>query len=172
MQSSIFVHPTAIISNECVIGDNTKVWVNTQIREHSEIGSNCILSKDVYIDCNVFIGDRCKIQNGVSIYNGVRIEDDVFVGPHVCFTNDKSPRAFENSWEITPTLVRRGASIGANSTIICGVTLGEFCMVGAGSVVARSVPPFTLVVGNPAAFVSYIDESGSRTDKNPLAHKI
>lgn len=172
MPRSIFIHQTAVVSDDCVIGDGTKIWVNAQIREHSEIGDNCTVSKDVYIDSNVFIGARCKIQNGVSIYDGVRIEDDVFIGPHVCFTNDKTPRAFENSWEITPTLVRQGASIGANATIVCGVTLGEFCMVGAGSVVTRNVAPFTLVMGNPAIFVGYIDVSGSRTDSDPRAKPI
>ena len=171
MRHSDFIHPTAIVSDECVIGPGTKVWVNAQIRERSQIGKDCILSKDVYVDRNVSIGDSCKIQNGVSIYDGVRIEENVFVGPHVCFTNDKVPRAFNNSWEIRPTLVKKGASIGANATIVCGVTLGEFCMVGAGSVVIRNVDPYTLVAGNPADFVSYIDESGFKTDKNPLEKK-
>ena len=172
MITSDFIHPTAIVSDDCVIGPGTKVWVNAQIREHSQIGKGCIVSKDVYVDRNVFIGDYCKIQNGVSIYDGVRVEEKVFIGPHACFTNDRTPRAFNESWEIKPTLVKKGASIGANATIVCGVTLGEFCMVGAGSVVTRSVDPYTLVTGNPAEFVSYIDESGLRTDESPLEKKL
>ncbi|MBS1963924.1 MAG: N-acetyltransferase [Bdellovibrionales bacterium] len=111
------------------------------------------------------IGNRCKIQNSVSIYDGVTIEDDVFVGPHACFTNDKLPRAFVTDWEITPTLVKKGASIGANSTIVCGVTVGEYAMVAAGSVVTRDVPPYTLVMGNPARAVARIDQRGRRVEE-------
>ncbi|MDR2940978.1 MAG: N-acetyltransferase, partial [Treponema sp.] len=121
----VFIHESAHISLDTKIGDGTKIWINSQVREHSQIGENCIISKDTYIDEYVVIGNRVKIQNGVSVYHGVIIEDDVFVGPNATFTNDHVPRAFNSSWEISETIVRKGASIGANATIICGVTIGE-----------------------------------------------
>lgn len=159
---NIFIHPSADISANATIGNDTKIWINSQIREASIIGKNCIISKDTYIDRGVNIGDNCKIQNSVSIYQGVTIEDDVFIGPNVCFTNDKLPRAFDLEWKITSTLVQKGASIGANATIICGVTLGEYCMVAAGSVVTKDVKAYTLVMGNPAKHYSYIDKQGNK----------
>jgi UDP-2-acetamido-3-amino-2,3-dideoxy-glucuronate N-acetyltransferase len=160
--SNIYIDKTANVSQEAKIGPGTKIWINSQIREKSIIGENCIISKDTYIDTNVTIGNNCKIQNGVSVYQGVTIEDDVFIGPNACFTNDKIPRAFDENWEITPTFVKRGASIGANSTIVCGVTLGEYCMVAAGSVVTKDVEPYSLVLGNPAKHYSYIDKMGNK----------
>jgi acetyltransferase-like isoleucine patch superfamily enzyme len=164
---SVYIHPTATVDAGAVIGEGTRVWVNVQIREGVTIGSNCILSKDVYIDHHVSIGDGCKVQNSVSIYNGVTLEDDVFVGPNACFTNDRVPRAFQSDWKVTPTLVKHGASIGANATIVCGITIGEYAMVGAGSVVIRDVEPYALVVGNPARAVGYVDRNGNRMDKRP-----
>jgi len=158
----VFIHPSANVSNEAVIGAGSKVWINVQIREHAVIGKNCILSKDVYIDHSVRIGDRCKIQNSVSVYSGVTIKDDVFVGPNVSFTNDKVPRAFNTEWEITPTIVESGASIGANATIVCGVTLEAYAMVAAGAVVTKSVPHHALVMGNPARIIGYVCRCGHR----------
>jgi acetyltransferase-like isoleucine patch superfamily enzyme len=163
--TDIFIHPTANVDNSCSIGSGTKIWVNAQIRENVKIGSNCIISKDTYIDHGVKIGSNTKIQNGVSIYNGVTIEDDVFIGPNATFTNDKIPRAFNTDWEIIPTVIKKGASIGANSTIICGITIGEYAMVAAGSVVTKDVEPYTLIMGNPAKQVSHIDKAGNRTSK-------
>lgn len=160
--TDVYIHPSANVSPKAVLGAGTKVWINVQIREDASIGAGCILSKDVYIDHAVRIGDRCKVQNSVSVYNGVTLEDDVFVGPNVAFTNDKVPRAFNAEWKITPTLVREGASIGANATIVCGVELGEYCMVASGAVVTRSVAPYTLVMGNPARPVAKIDRLGNR----------
>lgn len=159
------IHPTATIDPRAVIGDGTRVWVNVQIREGASVGSDCIVSKDVYIDHGVSIGNRCKVQNSVSIYNGVTIEDDVFIGPNASFTNDKVPRAFNAEWAITPTTVRRGASIGANATIVCGIEIGEFAMIAAGSVVTRDVAPYTLVMGNPAKAVGRIDRAGNRVER-------
>ena len=164
MTETTFIHPTANVSNIAEIGEGTKIWINVQIREKAKVGRSCIISKDVYIDHEVRIGDRCKIQNGVSVYAGVDIADDVFVGPYATFTNDKVPRAFNVNWKITPTKIERGASIGANATIICGVTIGEYAMIAAGSVVTKSVPSYTLVMGNPARPVARIDEMGNRVE--------
>lgn len=166
---NVFVHHTANISNKSIIGANTKIWINAQIRENVSIGSNCIISKDTYIDMDVSIGSGCKIQNSVSIYNGVTIEDDVFIGPNACFTNDKVPRAFDANWQITPTLVQKGASIGANATIVCGITIGEYAMVAAGSVVTKDVAPYSLVIGNPAKHHSFIDKMGNKIEGTPDA---
>lgn len=162
MSEEVFVHPSANVSPKARIGNGTKVWINVQIRENAEIGEDCIISKDAYIDRSVRIGRRCKIQNSVSVYYGVEIGDDVFVGPNVAFTNDRIPRAFNTDWKITSTRVQNGASIGANATIVCGVTIGEYAMVAAGSVVTKDVPPYTLVMGNPARAVSKIDIAGNR----------
>jgi acetyltransferase-like isoleucine patch superfamily enzyme len=161
-REDIFIHDMAHVSDKAEIGENSKIWINAQIRENSKIGKGCIISKDTYIDTNVTIGNNCKIQNGVSIYQGVTIEDDVFIGPNVTFTNDKIPRAFNGEWKITPTLIKRGASIGANATIVCGVVVGEYSMVGAGAVVTKDVAPYTLVVGNPARYRYHIDKMGNR----------
>lgn len=162
LNKNVYFHPSAIVSESAIIGNGTKIWINVQIRENAQIGENCILSKDVYIDHSVKIGNRCKIQNSVSIYNGVEIGDDVFVGPNVSFTNDKVPRAFNLEWKITPTCVENGVSIGANATVVCGVIIGEFAMIAAGSVVTKNVAPFTLVMGNPARAISQIDRMGNR----------
>jgi acetyltransferase-like isoleucine patch superfamily enzyme len=160
--TEIFIHPTANVDKRCKIGLGTKIWINAQIRENAVIGNNCIISKDTYIDHGVNIGSNTKIQNGVSIYNGVTIEDDVFIGPNATFTNDKIPRAFSPSWKIIPTIIKRGASIGANATIICGVTIGEYSMVAAGSVVTKDVEPYSLVMGNPAIHKEFIDKMGNK----------
>lgn len=163
---NFIVHETAIVSEKAKIGDDTRIWVNVQIREDAEIGSNCIISKDVYIDHQVKIGSKVKIQNSVSVYKGVTIEDEVFVGPNAVFTNDYYPRAQNENWKITETLVKKGASIGANATIICGNTIGEYATVGAGSVVIKDVPPHALVVGNPAKIVGKVCKCGMKLDNN------
>lgn len=157
-----YINPTAHVSERAKIGAGTKIWINAQVREDAEIGENCVISKDVYIDHAVKIGNNVKIQNGVSVFNGVTIEDDVFVGPNAAFTNDYFPRAFNPDWQISKTLVKRGASIGANATIVCRHTLGEYCMVGAGSVVTADVEPYTLVVGNPARPIGKVCRCGQR----------
>lgn len=161
-QLSLFIHPSAHVSDAARLGHGTRVWINVQIREGAVIGDDCIISKDVYIDHNVTIGDRCKIQNSVSVYNGVAIGDDVFIGPNVSFTNDKVPRAFNTEWTVTPTVLMDGCSIGANSTLVCGITVGEYAMIAAGSVVTRDVAPYTLVMGNPARPVAKIDQAGNK----------
>jgi UDP-2-acetamido-3-amino-2,3-dideoxy-glucuronate N-acetyltransferase len=157
-----FKHPTAVV--ECDnIGDGTKIWHFAHIRAEAEIGKNCIIGKSVYIDTGVEIGNGVKIQNFVSVYNGVKIADDVFIGPSVTFTNDLYPRAF--SWAedmVISTEVKKGASIGANSTILCGVVIGEYAMIGAGSVVAKDVPPFGLMYGNPGKLKGFVCYCGRK----------
>jgi len=158
--SKIFIHPTAEVSPQAKIGEGTKIWNLVQIREGATIGKNCVISKDVYIDQGVTIGDGVKIQNGVSIYKGVTLEDEVFVGPHSTFTNDFRPRAFTKDWSIIPTLLRRGSSVGANATVMCGVTLGEYCMISAGAVITVDTLPFGLYIGNPARLKGFVSRSG------------
>ncbi len=155
-----YKHPTAIVEEGAVVGDGTRIWHFAHVRSGARIGEGCNLGKDVYVDVGVVIGNRVKIQNGVSVYRGVRLEDDVFVGPHVAFTNDKYPRAFNEEWEVVPTLVREGASIGANATIVCGVTIGRYAMVAAGSVVTKDVPDHGLVAGNPARLIGFVCTCG------------
>jgi UDP-2-acetamido-3-amino-2,3-dideoxy-glucuronate N-acetyltransferase len=162
--ASFYVHPTAEVSPDAQIGAGTRIWRQAQVREHAQIGETCNIGKGAYIDAHVHIGSNVKIQNNVSLFEGVTLEDGVFVGPHVCFTNDMLPRAITpegklksiDDWEITPTLVKYGASIGAGSIIICGLTIGEFALIGAGAVVTRDVPPHTLVFGNPARQHGYV----------------
>jgi acetyltransferase-like isoleucine patch superfamily enzyme len=152
------IHPTADVSPEALIGPGTSIWNQAQVRERARIGAECIIGKNVYVDTDVVIGDRVKVQNNVSLFHGVTVEDGVFVGPHVCFTNDRLPRAInadgsaktDADWEVSPTLVRRGAALGANSTILPGITIGRWAMVGSGSVVTRDVADLELVAGNPA----------------------
>jgi acetyltransferase-like isoleucine patch superfamily enzyme len=167
----IFIHSTAIVEEGSYVGEGTKIWVNSHIRKGADVGKNCIIGKDTYIDTNVTIGDDCKIQNGVSIFHGVTIENKVFIGPNVAFTNDMYPRAFVKEWEIRKTLIKKGSSIGANATIICGITLGEYCMVGAGSVVSKKVPRQALVVGNPAHIIGYVCECGIKLDRDGKCDK-
>ncbi len=162
--TSFYVHPTAEVSPDAQIGAGTRIWRQAQVREYAQIGETCNIGKGVYIDAHVHIGSNVKIQNNVSLFEGVTLEDGVFVGPHVCFTNDMLPRAITpegklksiDDWEITPTLVKYGASIGAGSIIICGLTIGEFALIGAGAVVTRDVPPHALVFGNPARQHGYV----------------
>jgi UDP-2-acetamido-3-amino-2,3-dideoxy-glucuronate N-acetyltransferase len=159
-----YIHPTAEVSPDAHVGTGTRIWDQVHVREHAHIGETCNIGKGVYIDCHVRIGSCVKIQNQVSVFEGVTLEDGVFVGPHVCFTNDLLPRAITpdgklknaDDWEVTPTLVKYGASIGAGSVIICGVTIGEYALVGAGSIVTRDVPPHALVFGNPARQNGYV----------------
>jgi len=159
---SFYAHPTAVVESED-IGDGTKIWHFVHVRSGSRIGRNCNLGKSVYIDTQAEIGDNVKIQNFVSVYKGVKIDDDVFVGPAVTFTNDLYPRAF--SWDeehVISTRICKGASLGANSTIVCGVTVGAYAMIGAGSVVTRDVPPYALVLGNPAKIKGWVCQCGRR----------
>jgi|TARA_B100000315_G_scaffold245626_1_gene271773 acetyltransferase-like isoleucine patch superfamily enzyme len=152
-----YIDDRAEVSSAAVIGAGCRIWDWTKIREEVHIGDGVSIGQGCYIDYGVAIGDRCKIQNGVNIYNGVTIGDEVFIGPTVTFTNDLHPRAV-GEWAVTPTVVGNGVSIGANATILCGVTIGDGAVVGAGSVVIGDVPARTLVVGNPARFVRLLTD--------------
>jgi UDP-2-acetamido-3-amino-2,3-dideoxy-glucuronate N-acetyltransferase len=162
------IHPTAEVSSRACIGEGTRVWNYAQIREDVVIGENCVIGKNVYIDFGVRIGDNVKIQNNVLVYHGLTIEDGVFLGPQVCLTNDRFPRAITpdghlkgvDDWEVSPTLICHGASIGASATVLAGLTIGRFAVVGAGAVVTRSVPDHGLVLGVPARLVGYACECG------------
>lgn len=161
----VFIHPTADVSDDAIIDRGTTIWNQAQVREHAQIGMKCNLGKDVYIDAEVKIGNNVKIQNGVSVCRGVEIEDDVFLGPHVSFTNDLFPRSWIVNFKLVQTLVKKGASIGANATIVCGITIGEYAMIGAGSVITQDVLPYTLVVGNPARITVFVGKSGQKLDE-------
>ena len=168
--NNITIHPTAEVSPKANIGSGTRIWHLVQIREGVTIGKNCIVGKDVYVDFDVKIGDNVKIQNSALIYHGATIEDGVFVGPQVCLTNDRNPRAItadgllkgNDDWVVGPTLIKYGASLGAGSVILPNVTVGRFALVGAGSVVTRNVPDHGLVVGNPARLVGYVCHCGRK----------
>ncbi len=159
-KSRIYVHPTAVVEENVKIGEGTRIWHFAHVREGAEIGKNCNIGKGVYIDCDVKIGNNVKIQNFVSLYRGVIVDDDVFIGPHVVSTNDKYPRAFNKEWRIIPTRIKKGASIGAGSVLVCGVEIGSYSMVGAGSVVTKNIPANGLVIGNPARLVGYVCRLG------------
>lgn len=161
------IHESAYVE-DAEIGDGTNIWHFVHVRKGARIGKNCNVGKGVYIDTKVEIGDNCKIQNFATLYQGVKIGNYVFIGPHVCFTNDVYPRAF--IWDekrLAKTIVKDGASIGANATILAGVIIGKYAMVGAGSVVTRDVPDYKLVIGNPAIVVGTVDKDGNvvRKDK-------
>ncbi len=168
------IHPTADVSSKARIGAGVQVWHQVQIRAGVHIGDNCILGKNVYIDQQVSIGRNVKIQNNASVYHGVTLEDGVFIGPHVCLTNDKNPRAIttdgkpksDMDWMVGTILVEYGASIGARAVVLPDVKIGRFAFVGAGAVVTRDVPAHGLVVGNPARLVGYVCKDGRKLVKH------
>lgn len=158
-----FIHETAIVDEGAMLGDNCRVWHWTHICKGAKIGANCSFGQGVFIADDVVLGENVKIQNNVSIYDAVRLEDNVFCGPSMVFTNVYNPRAEINrKSEYRPTIVRRGATLGANCTIICGVEIGEFAFIGAGAVVTRDVAPFGLMAGVPARQIGLVDRDGNR----------
>ena len=161
--SLYYVHESSYLDENVFIGEGTKIWHFCHIQSGAKIGKNCSLGQNVNISNNVIIGNGVKIQNNVSVYEGVEIEDDVFCGPSMVFTNDLTPRAkFPKGREnYKKTLVKKGASIGANATIVCGNTIGEYSLVAAGSVVTKDVPPYALVAGVPARVIGKVDKEGN-----------
>jgi UDP-2-acetamido-3-amino-2,3-dideoxy-glucuronate N-acetyltransferase len=160
-----FSHETAVIDEGCRIGQGTKIWHFSHIMSDCEIGRQCNIGQNVVVSPGVVLGNNVKVQNNVSIYTGVICEDDVFLGPSMVFTNIKNPRsAIIRKDQYSKTLVKRGASIGANSTIICGITIGEFAFIGAGAVVVKDVAAYALILGNPGRRVGWMSEFGHRLD--------
>lgn len=167
-----FAHSTAVIDEGCKIGKGTKIWHFSHIMPNCTIGENCNLGQNVVVSPEVVLGKNVKVQNNVSIYTGVICDDDVFLGPSMVFTNVINPRsAISRKNEYAKTHVRRGASIGANATIVCGHNIGEYAFIGAGAVITKNVPPYSLWVGNPAKQMGWISEYGHRLqfDKNNVA---
>lgn len=167
-----FAHPTAIIDDGCDIGDGTKIWHFSHVMPNCILGKNCNLGQNVVVSPNVILGENVKVQNNVSIYTGVICDDDVFLGPSMVFTNVINPRSAVNrKSEYAKTHVGKGASIGANATIVCGHDIGKFAFIGAGAVVTKSVPDYALVVGNPSRQVGWMSEFGHKLefDKDGIA---
>jgi UDP-2-acetamido-3-amino-2,3-dideoxy-glucuronate N-acetyltransferase len=167
-----FIHQSSILEKGSYIGEGTKIWHFSHIMSNVKIGSNCIIGQNVYISSDVFLGNNVKVQNNVSIYSGVICEDDVFLGPSMVFTNVINPRsAIERKDQFLKTKVEKGASIGANATIICGNDIGKYSLIGAGTVVTKSVESYALIVGNPGKQIGWVSEYGHRLnfDKNDLA---
>ncbi|MGQ9846533.1 MAG: acyltransferase [Bacteroidales bacterium] len=167
MSKTYFAHETAIIDEGCTIGEGTKIWHFSHIMPHCIIGKNCIIGQNVFVAPEVILGNNVKVQNNVSIYTGVICEDDVFLGPSVVFTNVINPRsAIIRKDQYKKTIVKKGATIGANATIICGITIGEYAFVGAGAVVTKDVKPYALVVGNPSRQTGWMSEYGHKLHFN------
>ncbi len=162
-EKKYFAHETAVIDEGCEIGEGTRIWHFSHLMPNCKIGKSCNIGQNVVISPDVVLGDNCKVQNNVSIYTGVICEDDVFLGPSMVFTNVVNPRSGVNRrGEYTRTLVKKGATIGANATIICGHDIGEYAFIGAGAVVTKEVLPYALVVGNPARQLGWMSEYGHR----------
>jgi UDP-2-acetamido-3-amino-2,3-dideoxy-glucuronate N-acetyltransferase len=163
IKGDCFIHATAVIDDPCEIGRGTKIWHFSHVLKNSSIGENCNIGQNVMIGPDVVIGNSCKIQNNVAVYKGVTLEGGVFCGPSMVFTNIYNPRAeIRKMDQVRPTLVKRGATIGANATVVCGTTLGAYCFIGAGAVVNRNVPDHALVVGNPAKQIGWVCHCGER----------
>ena len=164
-KKNYYVHNSSYIDDDVFIGRNTKVWHFSHVQSGSSIGNNCVLGQNVNIGNNVLIGNNCKIQNNVSIYEGVELEEYVFCGPSMVFTNVKIPRSEfpqRGSRYYQKTLVKKSASIGANATVICGVTIGQYSLIGAGALVTKDIPPNALVLGNPGKIVGWVDKKGEK----------
>ncbi len=167
-----FVHKSSYIEDNVEIGEGTKIWHFSHVLSNTKIGKNCSFGQNCVIGPNVKIGNGVKVQNNISIYDGVEIEDDVFLGPSMVFTNVINPRAFiQRKDEFKKTLLKKGCSIGANTTIVCGITIGRYALIGAGAVVNKDVPDFALIVGVPARQIGWVDKAGNRMefDENGIA---
>tara|TARA_Y100000766_G_scaffold284238_1_gene302098 strand:+ start:939 stop:1520 length:582 start_codon:yes stop_codon:yes gene_type:complete len=166
-EKKYFSHETAIIDDDCIIGKDTKIWHFSHLMTNCELGERCNIGQNVVISPNVVLGNNVKVQNNVSIYEGVICEDDVFLGPSMVFTNVINPRSAVNRrGEYMPTIVKKGASIGANATIVCGNNIGKFSFIGAGAVVTKEVLDYSLVVGNPCKHIGWVSEYGHRLKFN------
>jgi len=165
MELSIQIHPTAIVDKGAAIGDNTRIWHWAHVCSGARIGQGCSLGQNVFVGNKAIIGNQCKVQNNVSIYDDVTLEDGVFCGPSMVFTNVYNPRSFvERKNEYRATLVKTGATLGANCTVVCGITIGRYAFIGAGSVVNKDVPAYALMVGVPAKQIGWMSEYGEKLD--------
>jgi UDP-2-acetamido-3-amino-2,3-dideoxy-glucuronate N-acetyltransferase len=165
MNAEYYVHPSSAVDEGARVGKATRIWHFCHVMPTASIGSHCNIGQNVFIDNRVTIGNNVKIQNNVSVYNGVTVEDDVFLGPSMVFTNVVNPRSFvERKNEFKPTLVKRGATIGANATIVCGIEIGEYSLIGAGAVIIKNVPAFAMMVGNPARQIGWISKTGIKLE--------
>ena len=159
----VFIHESAYVDEGCTIGAGSKIWHFSHLMRGCRLGENCNIGQNVFIAEGVTLGRCCKVQNNVSIYQGVTCEDEVFLGPSMVFTNVLNPRAAVcRKDEYRPTLLKKGVTVGANATIVCGHTLGEYCMIGAGSVVTKDVPAYALMVGNPARQIGWVNRNGDK----------
>ena len=166
-EKDYFVHETAIVDDGVTIGKGTKIWCFSHILGNTRIGERCVVGQNCVIGANVNIGNGVKIQNNISVYDGVEVEDDVFLGPSMVFTNVINPRAFiERKHEFKKTLMKKGCSVGANATIVCGTTIGKYSLIGAGSVVSKDVPDFALVYGVPAKIRGWVSKNGYKLEFN------
>lgn len=162
-----FKHETAIVDEGSIVGEKTRIWHWCHIMPGTVIGDNCNIGENAFIETGVKLGNNVKVKNNVALYDGIECEDNVFLGPNCVFTNVSNPRSFiERKNEFKKTIVHQGATIGANATIVCGHDIGEYAFVGAGSVVTKTVPPYTMVVGNPARFYGHVCKCGCQLDKN------
>ncbi|MBE7552708.1 MAG: N-acetyltransferase [Anaerolineales bacterium] len=167
---SFYIHPSAEVSAEAIIGAGTRIWHQAQVRQGAQIGSECIIGKGVYIDFDVVIGNRCKLQNGVYVYHGATLEDGVFLGPGVMLLNDKNPRAInpdgalksDADWQVSPTYIGYGAGVGGGAVILPGVSVGKWAIIGSGAVVTRNIPAYGLAYGNPARLAGFVCPCGQR----------
>lgn len=163
MRNSPSIHPTAVVDEGASIGEGTRIWHFSHVMPTAVVGERCNIGQNCFIDNRVSIGNGVKIQNNVSVYNGVVVEDDVFLGPSMVFTNVMNPRSFiERKSEFRPTYLRRGCTVGANATIVCGVEIGRYALVGAGTVIIRDVPDHALMVGNPARRIGWVSRTGEK----------
>lgn len=161
--NNLYIHKTSFVDEGCKIGSGSKIWHFSHIMSGSVLGKDCNIGQNVVVSPHVKLGNNVKVQNNVSIYTGVECEDDVFLGPSMVFTNIRNPRsAIVRRNQYVKTLVKKGASIGANATVVCGNTLGEYCLIGAGAVVTKDVPPYALIVGNPGKQLGWVSEYGHR----------
>lgn len=167
-EKKYFTHESSYVDDDVIIGDGTRIWHFSHLQSGARIGENCSIGQNVNVGNNVIIGNNVKIQNNVSIYEGVQLEDFVFCGPSMVFTNIKLPRSEfpqKGSKHYLQTLVKKSASIGANATIVCGVTIGEYSMIGSGAVVTKDIPPYSLVIGNPGVIIGKVDKKGQLVKK-------
>lgn len=168
-----FCHPTTVIDEDCSIGEGTKIWHFSHLLKGAVIGKNCVLGQNVMLGSKVVLGDNVHVQNNVSVYEGVTCEEDVFIGPSVVFTNVINPRsAISRKNEFRPTLIRKGATIGANATIICGIEIGSYAFIGAGAVITKTVLPYALVIGNPGRQTGWMSECGYKLKFNDQLEAI